>query len=75
MLKIRWNEGAALLRLTTDGKCDWAYCGGGPIFRGVRTSHFVAAIESLLGWDHPAACEARDFVRIATLPVLSSRHG
>jgi hypothetical protein len=65
MLKISWNGGAALLRMTTEGRCDWAYCGGGPIFRDVRTSHFVAAIESLLGWDHPAARDANAFIRNA----------
>ena len=62
---IRWNDGAALLRLTTEGRCDWAYCGGGPHFRDVKRTHFVSAIESLLGWDHPAAREAHDFVRSA----------
>jgi hypothetical protein len=65
MLRINWIGGAALLRLTTGGRCDWVYCGGGPWYRDVKRSHFVAAIESLLGWDHPAAQEARDFVRSA----------
>ena len=65
MLKISWNGGAAVVRMTHEGRCDWAYCGGGPIFRAVRPVHFVAAIESLLGWDHPAAHEARSFARSA----------
>lgn len=65
MLRINWIGGAALLRLTTDGRCDWSYCGGGLSFRDVKRSHFVDSIESLLGWDHPAAQEARDFVRSA----------
>jgi hypothetical protein len=65
MLKIRWDNGAALLRLTTSGRCDWTYCGGGPSFRNVPTKHFVATIESLLGWDHPAALKASAFIRSA----------
>lgn len=65
MLRINWTGGGALLRLTSGDRCDWAYCGGGPSFRNVKRSHFVAAIESLLGWDHPAAQEARDFCKDA----------
>ena len=65
MLRINWHGGAAILCLTTDGRCNWAYCGGGPSFRNVRRYHFVASIEGLLGWDHPAARDARDFVRSA----------
>lgn len=65
MYKISWTGGAVVVRMTFNGCCDWAYCGGGPIFRNVKPTHFVASIESLLGWDHPAAGEARDFVRSA----------
>jgi hypothetical protein len=60
---IKWNDGAAVAYQTKAGRCDWAYCGGGPSFRDVSPQHFVAAIESLLGWQHPAADKARAFVK------------
>lgn len=63
MLKINWQGGGALLRLTSGDRCSWSYCGGGPSFKNVKRTHFIAAIESLLGWDHPAAKQARDFVQ------------
>lgn len=65
MTKICWTGGAAWLRLTPTGRarCDWGYCGGGPIYRDVPLTHFVNAIESLLGWDHPAAHEACAYVK------------
>lgn len=62
MLKINWEGGAALLRLTSGDRCNWRYCGG-PSFKNVKRSHFVAAIEARLGPDHPAAREARNFVQ------------
>lgn len=62
---VRWNDGAAIAYLTPAGRCNWAYCGGGPSYRDVAPTHFVAAIESLLGWDHPAAKQAATFVRSA----------
>ena len=65
MLRINWTGRGALLRLTSGDHCDWTYCGGGPSFRNVKRTHFVAALESLLGWDHPAAQEARDFCKDA----------
>jgi hypothetical protein len=63
---VRWDNGAAVAYRTPTGRCNWSYCGGGPSFRDVSTAHFVAAIESLLGWDHPAARQANDFARSAS---------
>ena len=63
MAWIKWDGGAAIAYRTPSGRCNWSYCGGGPSFREVKPQHFVAAIESLLGWDHPAADKARTFVK------------
>lgn len=64
MMKISWNGGAAWLRLTWGrGRCDWGYCGGFPIYRDVPVTHVADAIECLLGWDHPAAREARAYAK------------
>lgn len=38
MLKINWEGGAALLRLTSGDRCNWGYCGGGPSFKNVKRS-------------------------------------
>ena len=63
MTWIKWDGGGAVAYRTASGRCNWSYCGGGPSFREVTPQHFVAAIESLLGWQHPAADEARAFVK------------
>lgn len=62
--KITWDDGASALVIgkRMNGRYDWGYCGGGPFWRDVRGEHAVAAVESLLGWNHPAAAEVRGYV-------------
>lgn len=63
---VKWDGGAAVAYQTSPGRCHWSHCGGGTSYRDVSPEHFVAAIESLLGWDHPAADQARAFARSAS---------
>jgi len=62
---VRWDNGGALAYIDRDGRCNWAYCGGGPSYRGVKPTHFADSIASLLGWDHPAARDASAFAKHA----------